>query len=218
MIRRLKIFLLLSALFTISLSSTAVAQPSEVGLDAFSPETVTIDFDDYAVGQPTIPGLTVNAIAAGSWSVGEGSEWGTTSDPGRQYLGIGGPIELIFDERAERVGFYFGGNTANNVPIEIRRDGSSSGSFTLTSVSGPADGVTNWYFVGFEDPDGIDSIVFGEELNSDWFYGIYDLMLDNGEISNEVVFKDIPTLNPWGMIVMTLLLFGVGMAAFRRFA
>lgn len=198
--------LALLALFTTS----SMAAVTEVDQGAFGPGTVVINFDDYATGNPVIPGITVSG--AGYWVVQDGSLWGGTSNPGRQTFTIGGPIEITFDSRMTRVGFVFGGNTANNVPFETRRDGAATGSFTLTSSDGAPDGTTNWYFVGYEDPAGIDSIWFDVEQTSDWVYGIYDLALDDAQVSTEA----IPAMSTWSQTLLIALFMFVAYRLFRR--
>lgn len=204
----LKTFLPAVALAFFSTSSMAAV--TEVGQGAFSPGTVIIDFDDYATGNPVIPGITVSG--AGSWSIQDGSAWGGTSNPLRQTFTIGGPIELTFDSRMTRVGFVFGGNTANNVPFETRRNGVATGNFTLISSSGAPDDTTNWYFVGYEDPEGIDSIWFDIEQTSDWVYGIYDLALDDAAVSTQA----IPAMSTWSRTLVIALFLLVAYRLFRR--
>lgn len=197
-------------LFLALVATTAYAAVTQVELGAFDPGATVIDFDDYALGQPPITGMAVSGT--GSWLVQDGSSWGGTSNPGRQTFTIGGPIELTFDSRVTRVGFYFGGNTDNDVPFQTRRDGSPTGNFTLISADAAPDGTTNWYFIGYEDPQGIDSIWFDEEQTSDWVYGIYDLTLDDSPVSENA----IPATSNWSiaLAIVLFMLFAYGM--YRR--
>ena len=41
---------------------------------------------------------------------------------------------------------------------------------------------------------------------------------DSCRIINTVFFEGIPTLSQWGMALLALLMLGVGMVGFRRFA
>lgn len=191
----------------------AYAAVSEVGSGDFGPATILIDFDDFPNGDAPIPGFTVSG--AGYHGVQDGSAWGGTSDPGRKTFTIGGPIELTFNARVTRVGFTFGGNTPNDVPFQVRRNGITTGSFNLTSTSGAPDGTTNWYFLGYQDPDGIDSIWFDVEQTSDWVFGIYDLMLDDEPVV-ATSSTPIPTLSSFSLLLTTLLVGLIGVFYVRR--
>lgn len=195
---------LLSVLLMACFIPGAFAAVSEIGFEDFSPETVVINFDNYPNGSGPIPGFTVSGT--GDAGVGSGSGWGS-SNPGRKTLELMGPIELIFDSRVTRVGFVFGGNTPNQVPFEVRRNGVATGSYTLTNLDGPADGITNFYFLGYEDPDGIDSIWFDMEQVEDWVFGIYDLSLDDSPISSAT--SAVPTLSSYAILIFVLV---VGLA------
>ena len=53
--------------------------------------------------------------------------------------------------------------------------------------------------------------------------GCEDINVSHGEgdsclITNTVFFEGIPTLSQYGMAIMALLMLGVGMVGFRRFA
>ena len=78
----------------------------------------------------------------------------------------------------------------------------------MTNTDGPADGITNFYFVGYLDPDGIDSIWFGEEQVEDWVFGIYDLSLDDSPVTVSAT-ASVPALSSYAVLIITLL---VGLA------
>jgi len=53
--------------------------------------------------------------------------------------------------------------------------------------------------------------------------GCGDITVSHGEgdsclITNTVFFEGIPTLNQYGMAILALLMLGVGLVSFRRFA
>ena len=87
-------------------------------------------------------------------------------------------MELAFSVPVIRVGFVFGGNRSNNVPVDLGFGGPTTGSFAVTSISGAPDGINNWIFYGYEDLAGIDRITFGPESNSNWTVGIYDIIYE----------------------------------------
>jgi hypothetical protein len=192
-------------------ATTVYAAVTQVGPGAFSPGATVVNFDDYTTGQPAIAEFSISG--AGSWSVQDGGAWGGSADPGRQTFTIGGPIELTFNSRVTRVGFVFGGNTPNDVPFETRRDGVATGNFTLESADAPPDGTTNWYFVGYEDPQGIDSIWFDEEQTEAWVYGIYDLTLDESTISAPTA---IPATSSWSIALAIVLFMLIAFELYRR--
>ena len=142
----------------------------------------TINFDDYPLGStlPVIPGITFVPGAFGS--IDSGSGWGSDRNPGRNNLAFSG-LEIIFDAPVSRLGFVFGGNTDNSVPVELEFGGAITGGFTVTSDDVPPDGANNWLFYGFEDLDGIDKLRFGPESNNGWIVGIYDIVYETMAVS-----------------------------------
>lgn len=160
-------------LFFLGLTVASYAAPVQVGMGAFSPSAVTVDFDSFATGSiPSLPGITITSSQFAN--LYGGSSWGTQDDPGRNTLGFQG-LDIQFDSPVIRVGFVFGGNTSNSVPVTLGLGGGTTGSFTVTSIDAAPDGVTNWIFYGFEDPSGIDTITLGLEQNNSWYVGLYDL-------------------------------------------
>ena len=160
--------------------TTARAAPRNIDQSAFGPTATVIDFDDFpAPGIPVIPGISsiISPTAPAVLLIDPccPSAWGS-GDPGRQTLTTTN-MEIVFQEPLQKVGFFFGGNQTQSVPFETRRGGVATGSFTLSSISGPPDGVNNWIFFGFEDVLGIDSVFFDFNTIGTCcvVYGIYDL-------------------------------------------
>lgn len=180
----------LAALVLFGVASTfdAAATPIQVGLAAFGPGTTTQHFGTS--GAPSFPGVT---FSSGDWFQLEGSAaggggWGAVSEPtyNTAATNAGG---ITFTTPVELVGFYFGGNTVNSVPLDLALNGSVVGSFTL-QTSGiafgtPADGVNNWIFYGFYDPAGITSLSFQSETNVGWVYGIGELVYGSASSAPE---------------------------------
>ena len=177
--------LLLGLAFVYWAPTTARAAPIEIDQSAFGPTATVIDFDDFpAPDIPVIPGIiSITSPTAPAVLLIDPccpSAWGS-GDPGRQTLTTSN-MEIVFQEPLQKVGFFFGGNRTQSVPFETRRGGVATGSFTLSSISGPPDGVNNWIFFGFEDVLGIDSIFFDFNTIGSCcvIYGIFDLHLTPG--------------------------------------
>jgi hypothetical protein len=66
----------------------------------------------------------------------------------------------------------------------------------------------------------VDESVFDSAVESDNGCGQFEVSVNNGHectITNTVFFEGIPTLNPYGLALLALLMLGVGFVGFRRF-
>ncbi|SLN30569.1 PEP-CTERM sorting domain-containing protein [Oceanibacterium hippocampi] len=146
----------------------AGAVVSQVGIDAFGPDTVQ-------GGPPLSPG---NLTIVGHNVVNDGTVWGPASNPGVSNIIFDLRLTLNFAAPVTRVGFYYGGNQSNSSPVNIKLGGTTNGSFIVTSQFGPPDGINNWIFYGFEDTGGIDAVVFDWELNNEFAVGIHSIIYE----------------------------------------
>lgn len=155
-----------------ALSVGVSAAPVGVGIDAFGPGTTTYSFDSNGAS-PALPGMTFTGFIQMA-----PSGWGLESAPTFN-TAITSAGSVDFASPTQAVGFYFGGNTVNQVFVDVEVGGVVAGSFLLettgTSFYMPADGINNWKFYGFADAAGITGLIFRGEQTVGWTYGIGEL-------------------------------------------
>lgn len=183
----------------VALPLGAHAVPVQVGIGAFGPGATTFSFGPN--GSPAIPGITFDS--GFQTPGGSGSGWGSGPAPSYNSLAFE-TLTITFANPVQQVGFFFGGNTVNNVPIDIGLGVATTGSFVLqtfgTDFVQPADGVTNWIFYGFQDLGGIDRLTFHTETNNGWTVGI-----------GELITADVDSVpEPAGLALVGLGLVGAG--------
>ena len=181
------------------------ATPVQVGLGAFGPGATTYSFG--STGAPSIAGITFSGSLAQQQAP---SSWGAESAPPFNTFSFYSST-IRFATPVQQVGFYFGGNTPNTVPLDLGLGAVTTGSFILqttgTNLNMPPDGINNWIFFGFYDPAGIDSLTFNAELNNGWYLGIGELTV--GGVS-------VP--EPGTLTLLGLGLAGLGLSRRRKAA
>lgn len=146
------------------------AAPITIGLGDFSGGETVLSFEGYAdwtliTNQFALSGVTFDSATYGGWYMQAYSNYGATLASNASGLGLGVTAimhyndseEILFTTAVTRVGFYFGSNVNINVPVTLYMNGSPTGNFNLSPLA------NEMTFVGWEDPAGIDRIVFADE-------------------------------------------------------
>jgi hypothetical protein len=198
-VRRLTITSLLCVLTF--LPGVCESSPIQIGLSDFGAGATTFSFGSS--GTPTLAGLSFvggQQLAPGDWGVGSAPAYNTY---------VFESAEITFAAPVQRVGFYFGGNTVNTVPLIIGLNGSTTGSFTLqttgTNFNMPADGISNWIFFGFEDLAGITSLEFLRETTEGWTVGI-----------GQLTFEQVAVPEPASFSLLAIGIAGLGARRWRQ--
>jgi hypothetical protein len=204
---RTKRIALPTVLLFVAFALSVDAAPIQIAQADFGPSATTISFSVIPhplPPPPVIPGL----VFICDFCIGEPPSTWDASAPPFNSLSFGGEMTIKFDTPVKRVGFFFGGNTVNTVPFSLGFAGATTGSYTLrtfgTPFAMPPDGVNNWIFFGFEDPEGIDSLMFDRESSHGWIVGIGELRLE----------RDIEVAAVPEPSALVLLATGVGLATF----
>jgi hypothetical protein len=158
------------------LAGSAQAVVVAVDENAFAGVGPVLDFEEFTANVDVVEsqfagfGISFSSQSNGGWPVEPHSDYGSTfadaataagaGDNGLFHLNDGEAI--VFDPPVTRVAFQFGSNVDVDVPITISRGGQQTGSFHLVVAENQLP------FFGFQDPQGIDRIDFGTELNSEF--------------------------------------------------
>jgi len=173
-----------------ALGAPASAQVTPVNLSAFSGNEYVLDFENLALGIQVMGELSGLGVvfdsSTGGWSTSPHSGYGGFFVTAAETAGAGAvgllhnnsEEEILFTEPVVRVGFLFGSNVNVHVPVTFFRDGNQIGSANLV-VSG--DEIP---FFGFEDPQGIDKVVFADEVNA-----MFVSQLDNLRFETDAVAR-----------------------------
>ena len=174
----------------------ASAAPSRIDAAAFGAGAVLHAFPDQG-----------DTLPAGLSQLGglfdQGATWGVDADPGFNTL-LFDTLTLTLDVPVEAIAFMFGSNRLTDVTVTVGRQGTAGADFQLL-VGGddqPADGVGNWVFHGFSDPDGIDTLTFSRNLLAPGLYSGIGQLLTMGSVQRAAAVPE-----PMGMT-----LFGAGLA------
>jgi hypothetical protein len=156
----------------LALGVPATAQVTPVDLSAFSGNEAVLDFEGQSssaqlMGEFSGLGVVLDSDSAG-WQVDEHSGYGGAFAAAAEAAGAGvvGLLhandgeEILFTEPVVRVGFLFGSNVDIDVPVTFFRGAVPIGAANLVV------GASQIQFFGFEDPQGIDKVVFADEVNA----------------------------------------------------
>jgi len=141
--------------------------------------------------------LVNNAIAAGLGNVG--ATWGCDGTCGTGFT---------LPSARSRVGAFLSSNVDITVQVSAFRNGVLLGSQVLNAS---ADQIG---FVGFEDANGIDQLVIGDNTScTGCIHQLDNVMLED---AGGAASAPIPTLSQWGMIILTSLLALAAVFSLRR--
>jgi hypothetical protein len=196
---------------------TQVAALTSIGQGAFSASATKITFENLPGDNSDIPpgyasaqgiasfqgatesevyadyGATLPGVAAGAGLGLVGATWGCTGTCGTGFT---------LSSPKNKVGMFLSSNVPMTTVITALRGGVPLGSVTPSS---PADTV---FFVGFQDPIGIDQITIGDNTaDPDSINQLDNILLENtGAGPGNTSVTPIPTLSQWGMIALCVLL------------
>ena len=203
---------------TCAAAALAIAAPASalttIGAGAFSPGATTITFEDLPGDNSDLPAgygagsgvsftagtesevyadygssLVTAATTAGLGAVG--ATWGCSG-------GCGTGFSL--SSARQRVGAYLSSNVNITVQVTALRGGVSLGSQTLNLT---ADQIG---FAGFEDPNGIDQIVIGDNtLCTGCIHQLDNVMFENASVTPSAGIA-VPTLSQWATAMLAGLL------------
>jgi hypothetical protein len=198
--------------------ATQAAALTNIGAGAFSGSATTLTFESLPGDGSTVtsfggvsfqgatesdlytdygPNLANAATSAGLGNVG--ATWGCNGSCGTGFT---------LPSARNRVGAFLSSNVDITVQVDAYRSGVLLGSQTLSIA---ADQIG---FVGFEDANGIDQLVIGD--NTDCTGCIHQLDNVKFENAGAVAVASIPTMSQWGMITLASLLALGAVFALRR--